>query len=482
MTVLGYIVFTLYTCGIVGLGVLLEQKSRLSSVTCRKLTHMLSAVIWIICYAFFGFSIHWILLNGLSVLALAVTTFSPRIGFFEKADRKNSIGLFYFSLSTFLVALVCFFVGEELYLYTGIAYFCLSLGDGLAPITAALFKKHNPHVLPSKTLVGCLTVFLVSALATGVFSWVFEMHLSPLFVFSVAGLTCIAELYGVRGLDNLFIEFSVFGYLLLFHFGLASLPLQTVLVVCPFLAFVAVGSKTMTQGAGVCSFLLFALVGFFGGDFLPVSFIAALFAVSTVVAVVTKKRNKRSSAVKQAHTARKSRQIIAVGLFALISIGVYFFTDVAVFRYIFFLALTEQFADSMASDVGSLTKGKNVSIVTLRPIEKGISGGVSLLGTVSALVASFALMLLPLACGALSPTAYLAISALAFVGTLIDSVVGALFQALYRCDTCNSPTEATIHCDRPARLVKGFRLIDNVAVNYIAGFATCLLGGLLVLL
>ena len=38
MTVIGYIVFALYTCGIVGLGVLLERKTHLDSVLCRKLT------------------------------------------------------------------------------------------------------------------------------------------------------------------------------------------------------------------------------------------------------------------------------------------------------------------------------------------------------------------------------------------------------------------------------------------------------------
>lgn len=477
-TVIGYIVFTLYTCATLLAGILLEKKTTLDPVVGRKLTHSMSAVIWIICYLFFGFSIHWIILNGIGTLALGFMTFGKEVSFFKRDDAKNSLGLFYFGLSTFIVAVICFLLGKEFYLYTGIAYFCLALGDGLAPVTAVLFKKHNIMLLPGKSIVGTFTVFAVSALSTAIFSLVFNMGLSPLFILSVSGLTTIAEFYGVKGLDNLFIEFSVFGYLLLYHFGMVSLPLQVVLIVCPILACFAMKSGTMTRGAGVCSFLLFALVGFFSKDFLPVLFIASLFGVSTVVSILSKKLQKGT---KEKHGPRKWNQIVAVGLFALIALGIYHYTHILLFEYLFFLALAEQFADSMASDIGCLTKGKNVSILNFKPMEKGISGGVSLLGTISALLGSFLLVAIPFLWGEFSVPVYLAVSLMSFIGTVFDSIIGALFQALYRCEQCGKSVEFPLHCGAPAKRIKGFAVIDNIAVNYIAGFLTCLLGCLLLL-
>ena len=479
-TVIGYIAFTLYTVGIMLAGVWLERHTGIDKTLARKLTHIVSAFIWVICYVFFGYSLHWVILNGISTVALGLVVFNKKFTAFGRDDAKSSVGLFYFGLSTFVVALICYLVGPELYLYTGIAYYCLALGDGLAPVTAMLFRGRNPQLLPGKTLVGTVTVYAVSFVSTLVFSLIFDMNLSVIFMLSVAALTCIAEFYGSRGLDNVFIEFSVFGYLLLYHYGLVGLPLQVVLAVSPLLAWLAVGSRSMSAGAGVCAFILFAVTGFCSSDFLPVLFLAVLFGVSTAVSVIGKRIMKRAGGADAGGEPRRARQIVAVGLFALISLALYYCSGTDIFYYIFFLALAEQFADSMASDIGRFTRHKNVNIVTLKPIEKGLSGGVSLLGTLCAIAASFLIMLMPFLFGAMSARIYVTVSLLAFVGTIIDSVAGALLQALYRCDSCGRLVEIRTHCGAPTSLIKGFGIIDNTAVNYIAGLLTCALGGLLV--
>ena len=136
----------------------------------------------------------------------------------------------------------------------------------------------------------------------------------------------------------------------------------------------------------------------------------------------------------------------------------------------------------MASDIGKLAKKKNLNIITWKPIEKGISGGVSALGTVSALISSFILMCVPLFGGSISAKIFFFVALLAFVGTIVDSVVGALFQSLYLCRGCNKKVEIPTHCGEPAKLIKGFALIDNVAVNYITSFITCAMGALLILI
>lgn len=474
--VIGYIAFILYTVAIMGAGVLLERKSGINKTVCRKITHIISAFVWVICAFFFGCSIHWVVLNGIGALLLGVVTFSDKLRAFGKGDDGATPGLFYFGASTFVVALICYILGPRFYLYTGIAYYCLALGDGFAPIVAVVAGEKNVKLLPSKTLLGTVSVYLVAFLSVFVFSSVFGMNLDPIFMLSVAALTCITEFYGFLGLDNILIEFSVFGYLLLYHFGLVGLPLQVVLIASPFLAWLAIGAKAMTVDGGIAAFLLFALVGFFSEDFLPVLFIALLFAISTAVSVL----GKRLGGGAEGHSARRASQIAAVGLFAIIFLGIYRYTDYELFYYLFFLALTEQFADSMASDIGRHTNRSNVNIITLKPIEKGISGGISALGTVSALLGSLLLMSIPYFLGAVSLAAYIVISLLSFLGTVIDSVVGALFQALYRCRECGVKVEKNTHCGIEAELIKGFRAVDNTAVNYIAGFLTSAIGVLLI--
>ena len=52
-TVAGYAVFIIYTVGIMLGGILLESKTKINKTLCRKLTHIVSAFLWVICYFFF---------------------------------------------------------------------------------------------------------------------------------------------------------------------------------------------------------------------------------------------------------------------------------------------------------------------------------------------------------------------------------------------------------------------------------------------
>ena len=206
-----------------------------------------------------------------------------------------------------------------------------------------------------------------------------------------------------------------------------------------------------------------------------------MFLISTIVSLISKKLDKNDNKDK-VHSSRKASQIIAVGLFGIISLITYYYTKNELFNYIFYLSFVEQFADSMASDIGRLTKRKNLNIITFKPIEKGISGGVSLLGTICALLGSLILMLIPFIFNVIDLKHYIIISILAFLGTVADSVIGALFQALYKCKSCGKLIENPLNCCGETELVKGFKIIDNTMVNYLASLVTCLLGLLLIVL
>ena len=489
---LGYAAFLIYSVGIMMLGVLIERKTSADKLLCRKWTHIVSAFVWVICYFFFRCSIHWVIANGAGAIALGFVTFGKGFAAYDRDDAKKSYGLFYFGAVTFVVALVTYLayalidtaLGMQLYYAAGIAYFCLALGDGFAPIIVKACKGKGPVLMKNRSLIGTISVFLVSLLSTVVFSAVFSLKLSFVFMLSVAALTCIVEFYGIKGLDNILIDLSVFVYVALYFMGMISPLLQIVVILSPILACLAFLSKSLTFSGGVATLVLFYLIGYFSnGHYMPILYIGLMFALASASSVISKKiKQKREQKSHESH-ARTASQVLAVGAVAVIGLILYALSDQAIFCLLYYVCIAEQFADSISSDIGYLTKGKTVDLLRWKPIPKGISGGVSLLGTTLALASSFLLLLIPFFAQhvRMTPVCYLVAALIAFAGTLLDSVLGSLLQARYRCSVCDELVETSSHCGSPAVLVKGLKSVKNVTVNLFASIGTFLLGLLLLL-
>jgi len=95
-------------------------------------------------------------------------------------------------------------------------------------------------------------------------------------------------------------------------------------------------------------------------------------------------------------------------------------------------------ADTWASEIGKLYRDRNVSIVTFKPIKKGESGGISLLGTLasvlgSALIAlSFSVMYgFATDFGMQLVVKSLLITLCGIIGSIADSYLSILLQGKY---------------------------------------------------
>lgn len=188
--------------------------------------------------------------------------------------------------------------------------------------------------------------------------------------------------------------------------------------------------------------------------------------------------------------ARDGLQVLANGGVATACAVGYAFTHDVRWAVAFAGAYAAATADTWATEIGTLAGRPPRSILGLRPIATGLSGGITLAGTLAeiggalwiGIIAPPAILIAALlSVGGLSwrtstPSLFavglaeLAIVPLAGIaGATADSLLGATVQELRQCDVCDRPCETDPHvCGNATRLVRGVRGVSNDVVNLLA--------------
>jgi uncharacterized protein (TIGR00297 family) len=139
-------------------------------------------------------------------------------------------------------------------------------------------------------------------------------------------------------------------------------------------------------------------------------------------------------------------------------------------------------ADTWATELGVLSPVPPRLISSWKTVEHGTSGGITFLGTLSALSGAFVIGLLAAAFGGSGNfVVVLGITTLAGLGgALCDSLLGATAQAIYYCPHCQKETERhPWHtCGTETAQIRGWGWLNNDMVNF-----TCsLVGGMVVVI
>lgn len=479
--ILGYVLSFGFMGIVILIGELLQRKLNLNKEVVRKCEHLASGASWLFCYLVTGPTIHLFIINMLAVVAFGAITFGGLMKSIEREDTKKSYGVFYFGVATAIAAAIVVFVpgGEVLYPLNGIAWYCLAFGDGFAPLVARLFKK-NAEILPTKTWAGSLTVLLVSTAVTAIFNALFSLNFTWHFILSVGCLSCLMEAFGKKGWDNFLIEFGVFGYLILHHYGFITGAIEVAIIVALLIVFASAKSRALTPAANAVSFAFLLLCAFCGGWPL-MSMVVLLYIAAAIVSKITTKHYNRRSKTHMEKSARTAGQILANSTVAGVFGVLFFLLHHPVLLYCSMAAIGEEFADSMASDFGRLSRKQPMDILHRRTMTAGISGGVSVFGTFMALLGAVVAVAIPYAAshvfplqngGTMSLMTASVLCVLAFLGTLVDSVLGSGLQVLYRCGVCKSYVENPVHCQEGATYVKGLRWMSNSLVNFFSSLIT----------
>ena len=91
-------------------------------------------------------------------------------------------------------------------------------------------------------------------------------------------------------------------------------------------------------------------------------------------------------------------------------------------------ALAEAAADTSSSEIGMAFPGKTVLITSLKPAPPGTDGGISLLGTIAACIGAGMVAASVLLSGLVTPHQAAVIVLAGFLGAMVDSLLGSLFE------------------------------------------------------
>src|SRR5690606_12681829 len=137
---------------------------------------------------------------------------------------------------------------------------------------------------------------------------------------------------------------------------------------------------------------------------------------------------KRRIGVEESSSGvRGYRNVFANGIVAAAAAVLYGVTLHPAFVALFLGAVATAAADTVASEIGVTAKTPYM-ITTFERVRPGTNGGVSLVGELAAIVAALVIGVAAFALGVASPTMLLVTVVAGFVGTNVDSVIGAVFE------------------------------------------------------
>ena len=469
MIVKGYIFSILYVLICVA-GALLLHKIGVPKKYTRKFVHIFVGFEWVILNHFFGPSIHFTIVCILFTILLAAD-YKMKLVPAMSSDGDNAPGTVYYAVAMTVLSIVSLFE-SRIMLPFGIAVFCTSFGDGLAGVLGQAVKKHNPKVYGSKSIVGTLTNFFVCFFVPFAFGYFYDYPIELWHCLIIAIFAAEIELFVSKGLDNIVITLSValLAFSLVFYPVINSGLLAVMLT--PVIIALAYSKKALTLGGIVLAVIMDIIITVSLGNFgfcVLITFFAGSVIADKIKKHGKKAKQKETEPIEKRGDCRDVVQVFANGGVAMIAAIAYLISGEMIFVFAFCASLAEAFADTAASGLGFFAK-RTYDVFRLKKCEGGLSGGMSLLGTFSSLVASAVISLVVLLFGVVDAAGFAIIFISGFLGSVFDSMLGSLLQVKYRCTVCKSIVEREVHCGAKTEEYRGLSFISNDTVNFFSTF------------
>lgn len=456
----------LYILFVIGFATLLKKKYHASSEITRKTVHILSGN-WIFISHYFFDSLEFaviapacfILINYLSLKYRIISVIEREP---TESGEVDSYGTVYYSVSTLLLVVFDFMTKSVYPSYLGLLI--MAYGDGFAALIGQRYGKRN-EFFKDKTLEGSLTLFVISFFLSNSILYFTQGKILFLESFFISVLAMILEFKSFKGSDNITLPIGVGIY----SYFIVNFPVAT--MVASLVNLLVVGfayyKKSLTHDGVLFAFftgvVLYAL-----GDF-PMYAALLLFFIAGSFTGIFKNRYKEEGEKLHKRTgARNWVQVIANSFPAVLILCISHFAGLPMEHSLLagISCLAGSCADTFASEFGMLSSHEPVSILTLKPLKRGLSGGVSIMGVFAALAGSMLIASCIFFYPQFGVFEFFTVSMLGFISSLLDSVIGASAQVKYIYEDGNISERSDLEGEIVAQ--KGFYFINNDVVNFLS--------------
>lgn len=417
----------------------------------RKLLHVLaiSTTAWIIDISEDSLTL------GLVLMAIGVLLMVVLLKFKWWLQQEFSYGIALFPIS--LGGLLALGVSAS---WIATAAWVLALSDASAGLVGRTWGAPKLNFLSeSKSYQGAFAFFATASIVMA--ARFPDLHLGWWLLLSL--IPTLTELFSWRGSDNFFLPIFTVGWiqLVLQSPYLGSWIGVVVGGVIVILLAWFVRSRNWLDQTGSLAALWIAAILWMSGGWKALS--APVFLL--VVGSVTGKLIRPNHASEK----RTAQQVFSNGLIGVVLYMLYGMTGQFHWLLLAWSSFAISVCDTISSEVGVAVGGRTYNAVTLRSMQPGLSGGISLAGTAGGLAALLLLVLFMGGILPVSPIQLLWVLGTGFIGMLVDSILGSKWQALWR----QGEAWSEVSSDSPQEvLVKGLPWLDNHWVNFLSNGIT----------
>lgn len=243
------------------------------------------------------------------------------------------------------------------------------------------------------------------------------------------------------------------------------------MLIAAVVAFISFRVRFLTKSGSIATFVLAGFIFGLGGIKWSVP-IMTFFILSSILSKLRKKKNEEVEMYFEKSGVRDHMQVMANGGLGGILVIINAFNPDPFFYLIYISTLSAVCADTWATEIGTWKKAATYNVITWKPVEQGVSGGISIRGTIGAALGSFAIALSGILWINQNYVQYvLLVICAGLIGSIFDSILGATIQAQNKCSVCNKITEKNIHCGVESNHYVGYEWINNDMVNFFSGLA-----------
>jgi uncharacterized protein (TIGR00297 family) len=388
-------------------------------------------------------------------------------GFFYSEGRR-SWGIVYFLPAVILLLLI--FPNEKFYIFQSVLI--LALADGFSALFGRMFERYLESSSNStlqkikewnkiqwgtdkKTVFGSLVGFVLVYLICYLHFPYNRDGVLLLAFFLVSLIVTITEILGSKGNDNFFMPLVSFVLLKIFIgryilrrvVDLNDMNFWFYLILFFSAAFLLMRMKWLSISGVVFAGLIALFLILANWSLLP---IITFFILGTLAG----KLNKNVESDKKHSKPRDAFQVLANGGVTLVLSVLYLIYKVWYLEVLMLVSISVACADTLSSEIGMKFGKKTFGILNFKLLPKGVSGGVSWFGFLGAFLGAVVI--------AVFRMDYFWIIVFAgFLGSIIDSIIGLLFQAKYKRDGQITDIESV-------EFVGGYRFVTNDMVNVLS--------------